>query len=90
MGFLKPLQLIWSQLFTRHLFFTNTISCGVLFAAGDGIQQTIELKRKVHATGNYDWKRTWKLFLVGLSQGPPHHYIYIWLDKVYNPICFAP
>ena len=22
------------------------------------------------------------MFLVGLSQGPPHHYWYIWLDKL--------
>ena len=38
------------------------------------------------------------MFLVGLSQGPPHHYWYIWLDKllpkrnlktvIYNQQCF--
>ena len=39
-----------------------------------------------------------RMFLVGLSQGPPHHYWYIWLDKllpkrnlktvIYNQQCF--
>ncbi|KAL7640809.1 UNVERIFIED_CONTAM: hypothetical protein RMT77_009094 [Armadillidium vulgare] len=74
--------IIWSRLFGRHLFFTNTISSGGLLGLGDMLQQGIELKRDVHATGKFDWRRTGRLFLVGLSQGPPHHYFYTWLDKV--------
>ncbi|CAG0918333.1 unnamed protein product, partial [Notodromas monacha] len=29
----------------------------------------------------YDFRRTWRMFLVGLSQGPPHHWWYTFLDK---------
>jgi len=29
----------------------------------------------------YDFTRSGRMFLVGLSQGPPHHFWYIYLDK---------
>jgi protein Mpv17 len=37
----------------------------------------------------YDYPRTWRMFLVGLSQGPPHHYWYTWLDKVSEQLTFS-
>lgn len=78
----RSVQRVWSKLFGKYLWATNTLSCGGLLAAGDGIQQYIEHARGVNATPGYDWRRTGRLFLVGLSQGPPHHIFYIWLDKV--------
>jgi len=66
--------------FGRHkLLVVNTVSCGAFLGLGDVIQQRIERRRGL-AT-RHDWARTGRLFLVGLSQGPPHHYFYIWLDK---------
>ena len=32
--------------------------------------------------GGYDLKRCLRMGLVGLSQGPPHHYWYLYLDKI--------
>ena len=66
--------------FTKHLLVTNTLTCGALLTGGDWIQQRIE---KVMGTQtSHDYKRSGRMFAVGLSQGPPHHYWYLWLDKV--------
>ncbi|KAG7154318.1 mpv17-like protein 2 [Homarus americanus] len=73
---------VWSKLFGRYLWVTNTVSSGALLAIGDGIQQNVEHTRGVNITPGYDWGRTGRLFLVGLSLGPPHHLFYLWLDKV--------
>ncbi|KAK3868095.1 hypothetical protein Pcinc_026486 [Petrolisthes cinctipes] len=72
---------MWSQLFGKYLWLTNTVSSGSLLALGDIIQQRIEYIRGVNT--NYNWRRTGRFFLVGLSQGPPHHVFYVWLDKVF-------
>lgn len=70
------------RVFGRHLLLTNTVSCGVFLATGDLIQQSVEIKRRLHgAGGRYDWRRTGRMFVVGLIQGPPHHYWYLWLDR---------
>ncbi|KAK8727263.1 hypothetical protein OTU49_009790 [Cherax quadricarinatus] len=79
---LKHARYIWSKLFGRYLWVTNTVSSGGLLAIGDGIQQQIEHVQGISITPGYDWGRTGRLFLVGLSLGPPHHIFYLWLDKV--------
>jgi len=63
---------------------TNTVTCGILLGAGDMIQQRLEkaMGKKTDAHTHFDGARTGRMFLVGLSQGPPHHYWYIWLDKL--------
>ncbi|XP_065342999.1 mpv17-like protein 2 isoform X1 [Cloeon dipterum] len=76
--------MVLGRLFSKKwLFLTNTITSGGLLAIGDGLQQSIE--RKSAISNKYDWARTGRMFLVGLACGPPHHYWYVWLDKVLKP-----
>ena len=60
--------------FGRHLLLTNTLSSGGLLFVGDFLQQKNELRSGVHASHKFDWARSGRMFLVGISQGPPHHY----------------
>lgn len=66
--------------FTKHLLMTNTMTCGILLTGGDLIQQRIE--KAMGTQSSHDWARTSRMFAVGLSQGPPHHYWYVWLDRL--------
>lgn len=94
--------------FGKYLLLINTVSSGVLMAAGDLIQQEIE-KRRAPASKRFDWKRTgllsrckllmsfdfisriflWsafiffvgRMFVIGLTQGPPQHIFYKFLDR---------
>lgn len=42
-------------LFGKYLFVTNVIGSSVLMAAGDGIQQMIDVYK---GTGRFSWQRT--------------------------------
>jgi len=64
---------------TRNMLVTNTATSAVLFTSGDVIQQRIE--KSMGQKNRYDFTRSGRMFLVGLSQGPPHHFWYIYLDK---------
>jgi protein Mpv17 len=46
-----------NKIFGKYLLLTNTISSGVLMAAGDLIQQETE-KRRTAKSRPVDWKRT--------------------------------
>ena len=70
---------VWRSGFGKHLLLTNCVSCGGFFMLGDLIQQRIEITQ--NPGQQYDLKRSLRLGLVGLSQGPPHHYWYLYLDK---------
>jgi len=63
----------------RNMMLTNTASSAVLFTSGDIIQQRIE--KSMGQRNKHDTHRSGRMFLVGLSQGPPHHYWYVYLDK---------
>ncbi|XP_014472985.1 PREDICTED: mpv17-like protein 2 isoform X2 [Dinoponera quadriceps] len=93
----------------KYLFITNTVSCGLMMAAGDAIQQRNEHWRK-HCSQKYflssviaasleegekttavsgdpvyghDYMRTRNMAVVGLLQGPFHHWFYMFLDRVF-------
>ncbi|XP_043215573.1 mpv17-like protein 2 [Amphibalanus amphitrite] len=71
-----------SRFFTRHPLVANTVSSGGLLAVGDGIQQWIEFRRGVHKEKTYNWRRTGRMLVVGLVEGPPHHWWYTGLDRL--------
>jgi protein Mpv17 len=48
---------MFSRIFGKYLLLTNTVSSGVLMAAGDLIQQEIE-KHRTLKSKPFDWKRT--------------------------------
>ncbi|TRY80897.1 hypothetical protein TCAL_07753 [Tigriopus californicus] len=79
----RQVKVLVEKGFSKHLAWTNTITCGFLLGGGDIIEQRIEKYRKKHTPSPHEFNasRTGRMFLVGLSQGPPHHYWYTFLDK---------
>ncbi|XP_058460103.1 mpv17-like protein 2 [Malaya genurostris] len=73
---------IWKLLFGRYLLLTNTISSGLLMMLGDIAAQEIELRCDDIQPRKYDWHRIGCMTLVGISQGPMHHYLYQWMDRI--------
>jgi len=69
----------WRASFGKHLLLTNCVSCGGFFVIGDAIQQKIEMTQ--NPGQKFDYKRTMRLAVVGLTQGPPHHFWYLYLDR---------
>ena len=77
--FRVSLQNAWRAGFGKHLLVTNTVSSGGFFVLGDAIQQRLEMTQ--NPGRKFDFKRNFRLGVVGLTQGPPHHYWYVYLDK---------
>ncbi|XP_076978236.1 mpv17-like protein 2 isoform X2 [Tamandua tetradactyla] len=64
----------------RALLATNTLGCGALMAAGDGVRQAWEVR---HRPGQrFDPRRSASMFAVGCSMGPFLHAWYLWLDRL--------
>ncbi|XP_053680591.1 mpv17-like protein 2 [Anopheles nili] len=82
---------IWNLLFGRYLLVTNTVSSGVLMMAGDIAAQEVERRRDQTSIASlgYDWWRVANMTLVGISQGPLHHYLYKWMDVILPGASFA-
>lgn len=76
------LRLIWRNIFGKYLLVTNIVGSGVLMVVGDVMAQEIELRRGIPDTKRYDWARIGRMFIVGALQGPMHHYVYNWMDKI--------
>jgi len=65
------------QAYGNHLLLVNTATSGGLLWIGDLIEQKREGVKTI------DKSRSLRMFTVGLSQGPPHHYFYLLLDKFF-------
>lgn len=77
--FLASARQAWKTSFGKNLLVTNIVSSGGLLVVGDLIQQNLE---KCEQGRGYDKERCARMGLVGLSQGPPHHYWYLYLDRI--------
>eukprot|EP00092_Neocalanus_flemingeri_P038616 GFUD01042046.1.p1 GENE.GFUD01042046.1~~GFUD01042046.1.p1 ORF type:complete len:200 (+),score=49.99 GFUD01042046.1:280-879(+) len=69
----------WKSSFSKNLLLTNIVSSGGLLVVGDVLQQ--QLEKSQDPSKSHDKERSVRMGLVGLSQGPPHHYWYLYLDK---------
>lgn len=69
-----------NKLLGKYLIYTNTITCGGLMGLGDVIQQEIELHKKIHRDGVFNWTRTAHMTIIGLAIGPIQHWIYKYMD----------
>ncbi|XP_036616415.1 mpv17-like protein 2, partial [Trichosurus vulpecula] len=82
----------WRPLFRgRLLLVTNTLGCGTLMAAGDGVRQTWERRLAEDPSGParpIDLRCTARMFAMGCSMGPFLHYGYQWLDKLFPAMGF--
>jgi protein Mpv17 len=82
----KTSQVINEQhgaLFGKYLLLTNTISSGVLMYVGEYVAQRIEkAKFPEKSKADYDKQKMIQLGVVGLSQGPLHHYTYMWMERL--------
>lgn len=61
---------------TRYLLLTNVVSGVVVDASGDFIVQ-----KMIERTSTYDYPRTGRMAVVGVSLTVPDHYWYKLLDK---------
>ncbi|XP_052860099.1 mpv17-like protein 2 [Anopheles cruzii] len=72
---------LWKLLFGRYLLATNTVTSGLLMLVGDLAAQKIEQRQEnAPPDSSYNGRRVFNMTLVGLSQGPLHHYLYKWMD----------
>ncbi|XP_070509053.1 mpv17-like protein 2 [Chironomus tepperi] len=80
----KTAQVVNEQhtaLFTKYLLLTNTVSSGFLMYIGEYFAQRIEKSRNFNEN-EYDKEKMKQLAVVGLSQGPLHHYTYLWMERL--------
>lgn len=84
-------KLMWSllrssenRLFGKYLLLTNTVSSGFLMYIGEVAAQRLDKSTKTGPNGvtEYDKEKIKQLTVVGISQGPLHHYTYIWMERL--------
>ncbi|KAG5667879.1 hypothetical protein PVAND_015845 [Polypedilum vanderplanki] len=80
----KTAQVVVKQhddLFGKYLLLTNTVSSGLLMYFGEYCAQKIE-NHKNKTEKEIDKEKMKQLAVVGLSQGPLHHYTYLWMERL--------
>lgn len=71
------------RLFGKYLLLTNTVSSGLLMWAGEVAAQRIDKSNKdPNGVTKYDQEKIKQLTVVGISQGPLHHYTYLWMEQL--------
>lgn len=70
------------RLFGKYLLLTNTVSSGLLMWAGEVAAQKLDRSNKIDGKTQYDREKVKQLTVVGISQGPLHHYTYIWMERL--------
>ena len=69
-------NMLKSKALTRYLLITNVVSGALADASGDFIVQ-----RAIEGRSPYDFSRTGRMALVGVSLTVPDHYWYKYLDR---------
>ncbi|XP_034481580.1 mpv17-like protein 2 isoform X2 [Drosophila innubila] len=69
-------------MFGKYLLITNVLGSGVLMVVGDVIAQEYEYRHGLRKQDRYDGDRMYRMFVAGALQGPLHHYVYKWMDRV--------
>lgn len=77
------LKLSEDKLFGKYLLLTNTVSSGLLMWAGEVAAQRLDNSNKgFNGETQYDIEKIKQLTVVGISQGPLHHYTYLWMERL--------
>ncbi|XP_017058287.1 LOW QUALITY PROTEIN: mpv17-like protein 2 [Drosophila ficusphila] len=84
LGFLlmRWTKIAWSNMFGKYLLITNVVGSGLLMVVGDVIAQEYEYRRGLRHQDRFDTDRMFRMFVAGALQGPLHHYVYNWMDRV--------
>ncbi|KAH8317254.1 hypothetical protein KR074_007713 [Drosophila pseudoananassae] len=75
-------KIAWSNMFGKYLLITNVFGSGLLMVVGDVIAQEYEYRRGLRQQDRFDTDRMYRMFVAGALQGPLHHYVYNWMDRV--------
>lgn len=79
---LRWTKIAWSNMFGKYLLVTNVVGSGLLMVVGDVIAQEYEYRRGLRHQDRFDTDRMYRMFVAGALQGPLHHYVYNWMDRV--------
>lgn len=75
-------KVLWNKMFGKYLLVTNVVGSGLLMAVGDVIAQEYEYRHGLRKQDRYDNDRIFRMFIAGCLQGPLHHYVYNWMDRL--------
>lgn len=78
------LKMSEDRLFGKYLLLTNTVSSGLLMYIGEIAAQRLDKSNRKGPNGEveYDKEKIKQLTVVGISQGPLHHYTYLWMERL--------